>query len=39
MSRTLLVMAAGTGGHVFPGIAIAKDKRDGITRYQIEVGA
>jgi UDP-N-acetylglucosamine--N-acetylmuramyl-(pentapeptide) pyrophosphoryl-undecaprenol N-acetylglucosamine transferase len=25
VSRTLLVMAAGTGGHVFPGIAIAKE--------------
>ena len=25
MSRTLLVMAAGTGGHVFPGLAIAKE--------------
>ncbi len=25
MSRTLLVMAAGTGGHVFPGIAIARE--------------
>lgn len=25
MSRTLLVMAAGTGGHIFPGIAIAKE--------------
>ncbi len=25
MSRTILVMAAGTGGHVFPGIAIARE--------------
>ncbi len=25
MSRTLLVMAAGTGGHIFPGIAIARE--------------
>jgi len=25
VSRTLLVMAAGTGGHIFPGIAIAKE--------------
>jgi UDP-N-acetylglucosamine--N-acetylmuramyl-(pentapeptide) pyrophosphoryl-undecaprenol N-acetylglucosamine transferase len=25
MSRTLLVMAAGSGGHVFPGLAIAKE--------------
>ena len=25
MSRTLLVMAAGTGGHIFPGLAIAKE--------------
>jgi UDP-N-acetylglucosamine--N-acetylmuramyl-(pentapeptide) pyrophosphoryl-undecaprenol N-acetylglucosamine transferase len=24
VSRTILIMAAGTGGHVFPGIAIAK---------------
>jgi len=23
--RTLLVMAAGTGGHVFPGLAIARE--------------
>jgi UDP-N-acetylglucosamine:LPS N-acetylglucosamine transferase len=23
-TRTILLMAAGTGGHVFPGIAIAK---------------
>ena len=23
-ARTILIMAAGTGGHVFPGIAIAK---------------
>ncbi len=25
MARTILVMAAGTGGHIFPGIAIAKE--------------
>jgi UDP-N-acetylglucosamine--N-acetylmuramyl-(pentapeptide) pyrophosphoryl-undecaprenol N-acetylglucosamine transferase len=25
MSRTILIMAAGTGGHVFPGLAIAKE--------------
>ena len=25
MSRTLLVMAAGTGGHIFPGLAIARE--------------
>jgi UDP-N-acetylglucosamine--N-acetylmuramyl-(pentapeptide) pyrophosphoryl-undecaprenol N-acetylglucosamine transferase len=25
MTRTLLVMAAGTGGHIFPGIAIARE--------------
>lgn len=25
MSRTILIMAAGTGGHVYPGIAIAKE--------------
>ena len=26
-ARTILIMAAGTGGHVFPGIAIGKDLR------------
>jgi UDP-N-acetylglucosamine--N-acetylmuramyl-(pentapeptide) pyrophosphoryl-undecaprenol N-acetylglucosamine transferase len=25
VSRTILVMAAGTGGHIFPGLAIAKE--------------
>jgi len=25
VSRTILIMAAGTGGHVFPGLAIAKE--------------
>ena len=25
MSRTILIMAAGSGGHVFPGLAIAKE--------------
>jgi len=25
MARTILVMAAGTGGHIFPGLAIAKE--------------
>jgi UDP-N-acetylglucosamine--N-acetylmuramyl-(pentapeptide) pyrophosphoryl-undecaprenol N-acetylglucosamine transferase len=25
VSRTLLIMAAGSGGHIFPGLAIAKD--------------
>lgn len=25
MSRTILIMAAGTGGHIFPGIALARE--------------
>ena len=25
MNRTILIMAAGTGGHIFPGLAIAKE--------------
>jgi UDP-N-acetylglucosamine--N-acetylmuramyl-(pentapeptide) pyrophosphoryl-undecaprenol N-acetylglucosamine transferase len=25
MARTILIMAAGTGGHIFPGLAIAKE--------------
>ena len=25
MSRTILIMAAGSGGHIFPGLAIAKE--------------
>ena len=25
MSRTILIMAAGTGGHIFPGLAIARE--------------
>jgi UDP-N-acetylglucosamine--N-acetylmuramyl-(pentapeptide) pyrophosphoryl-undecaprenol N-acetylglucosamine transferase len=25
MTRTILIMAAGTGGHIFPGLAIAKE--------------
>jgi UDP-N-acetylglucosamine--N-acetylmuramyl-(pentapeptide) pyrophosphoryl-undecaprenol N-acetylglucosamine transferase len=25
MTRTILIMAAGSGGHIFPGIAIANE--------------
>jgi UDP-N-acetylglucosamine--N-acetylmuramyl-(pentapeptide) pyrophosphoryl-undecaprenol N-acetylglucosamine transferase len=25
VSRTILIMAAGTGGHIFPGLAIARE--------------
>ena len=25
MNRTILIMAAGTGGHIFPGLAIARE--------------
>jgi len=28
MSKRLMIMAAGTGGHIFPGIAIAQTMRE-----------
>ena len=28
MNRTILIMAAGSGGHIFPGLAIAKELAD-----------
>ena len=28
MTRTLMIMAAGTGGHIIPGLAVAREMRD-----------